>query len=161
MKADDSRITRFVERLNALDPGNRARLKRHAGKTLDEAPKVLTLFYRLLPESVEPYHEAPFFLVATLFPLAVATEKGNLGDALRALRNDDNAAGLDRRFEILLDADAQQLPYRLRQMVRMLAAQGYPVPWAQLLADLTVWEHPARPVQRAWARRYFHAPHTQ
>lgn len=155
MRPDDTRITTFVSRLRDLDTGERARLKRNAGKEMAESYDVLGLFYRLLPPGVEPRDEPRFFLVATLFPLTGNATEGNFGDALRRIRTDENAQSLDRRFEVLLDADVRQLPYYLRQAVRMLAAREVAVPWASLLADLTSWTHPQRFVQRAWARSYF------
>ncbi len=69
-----------------------------------------------------------------------------------------NAKGLDRRVEILLDADEMQLPYRLRQAIHFLQAnrtRGTLVNWPQLLEDLLNWAHPTRFVQRKWAKSYF------
>ncbi len=150
-------VTRFIERLADLDAGERARLKRNAGKTLAEArDTALALFYRLLPPGVPEYQEETYFLVATLYPFAEASTDGNLGDALRQARAVvGSRQGLDRRVAILLDADAAQLPFRLRQTIQYLAANRVAVNWAQLLEDLLSWNHPDRWVQRNWARAYF------
>lgn len=163
MKANDERIVTFVQRLGQLSPGDRARLKRSAGKSMAEAPGVMGIFFRTLPHGIGKYDEPWFFLVATLFPLAAPTEKGNLGDALHHLRTQENekSQGLDRRFEVLLDASPEQIPYYLRQMVRMLAARDVPLNWAELLADLTRWNHADRFVQTKWARSYFARPDHQ
>jgi CRISPR system Cascade subunit CasB len=63
-------------------------------------------------------------------------------------------------MHILLDSSIDpdgggDLPYRLRQMVRYLAARGIGLDWPQLLRDLRRWNYPDRPVQKAWARAYF------
>jgi CRISPR system Cascade subunit CasB len=151
----DERIATFCERLAALDAGGRARLKRCAGRPLAASPEALGLFYRLLPPGVPVWHEETYFLLATLYPLADAGDTGNLGAALLRARSPQNERGLDRRLEVLLDADEGQLPFRLRQAVRFLQSNRVPVSWAQLLHDLPRWNHPERYVQKAWARAYY------
>ena len=111
----DPRVVEFCERLDQLGPGERARLKRNAGRALAESRNVMGLFFRLLPRNVPRYQEETYFLVATLFPLARKDGEGNLGHALYHARDPKYAQGLDRRVEVLLDADREQLPFRLRQ----------------------------------------------
>lgn len=150
------KITIFIDRLTQLDAGERARFKRNAGKSLAEArDNALGLFYRLLPPGVHVNQEETYFLVATLYPMAEAGGKGNFGDALRQIRRDENAKGLDRRIEILLDADETQLGFRLRQAIRLLHANQVRIDWSRLLTDLLYWTHPERFVQRQWAKSYF------
>ena len=60
----------FIERLDGLDAGDRARFRRCAGRTLAEAGEALGLFYRLLPTGVPDREEDLYFLVATLYPMA-------------------------------------------------------------------------------------------
>jgi len=55
----------------------------------------------------------------------------------------------------LLDSDATQLPFRLRQAIRFLKSKGVKVNLQQLLEDLLQWNHPGRFVQKQWARAYF------
>lgn len=149
------RIASFCERLEALDPGDRARLKRCAGRSLGESSGALGLFYRLLPQGVSPWEEDTFFLVATLFPLAEGAEEGSLGASLARARTDQNARGLDRRVETLLDSDEAQLPVRLRRAIHLLQSQRVGVAWQRLMRDLLYWNHPDRFVQKEWARDYF------
>lgn len=148
------KVEEFLKRLRALDAGDRAKLKRDAGKTLAEAQS-LGLFYRLLPYGLYPAQEETYFLVATLYPLAEEGHEGTLGDALRRARTPKNAKGLNRRVEILLDSDATQLPFRLRQAIRLLKSNEVKVNWQRLLEDLLQWDHPQRFVQKQWARAYF------
>jgi CRISPR system Cascade subunit CasB len=70
-----------------------------------------------------------------------------------------NADGLDRRLTVLLDADRRELPFRLRQAVRMLGQKDVRVDWRRLLRDLERWNWPSRPVQKQWARSYFGMQH--
>ena len=158
MKKEDTRITNFIERLENLESGEKARFKRNAGKTLDKASNIVGTFFRILPHGVQPYDEGWFFLVATLYPTAPAGGTGSLGNMLRQARTPENSKGLDRRVEILLDSDTDQLPHRLRRHIQFLAANGKHVDWTTLLADLTQWSHPDSYVRQNWARDYFTTP---
>ena len=152
----DTRIRKFVAQLEALDAGDRARLKRSAGKTIAEAGhNSLALFYKTLPSDVPPYQEQSYFLAATLFPLTGGGGEGNLGNSLRRAVDSSNESSLDRRVERLLDADDEQLPFLMRQAVRYLYSNRVPINWPRLLGDLLYWSHPERFVQRQWARSYF------
>lgn len=158
----DSRIALFIERLATLDAGSRARLKRCAGKTLDEANSALGLFYGLLQHlGVPTYQEGHYWMIATLYPHGDAAASGNFGAALRRARSAQYRKGLDRRVEALLDADVAQLPYRLGQAVRFLHAQRVSINWQGLLTDILQWEHPNRFVQKEWARAYYALPADQ
>ena len=150
-----SQPAQFIERLEKLDAGDRARLKRNAGKSLAEAKEALGLFYRLLPHGVPVYQEEIYFLVATLFPLAEGGGKNDLGVSLYLVQSAKNSKGLDRRVENLLDADLVQLHFRLRQAVHFLQSCRVRVNWQQLLEDLLQWDHPDRFIQQRWARSYF------
>jgi CRISPR system Cascade subunit CasB len=158
----DQRITTFIANLNALDAGGKARLKRSAGKRLDEAQRSLGLFYSLLPRSGIPARQEPaYWLIATLYPLADTTSTGSFGAALHRARSAKYRRGLDRRVEALLDSDEAQLAYRLGQIVRFLHSDRVPINWQSLLQDLLYWDHPNRFVQKQWARDYFGTPYAQ
>ena len=150
-----SQPAQFIARLEKLDAGDRARLKRNAGKSLAEAKEALGLFYRLLPHGVPAYQEEVYFLVATLFPLAESGGKNDFGTSLYLAQSAKNSKGLDRRVENLLDADLVQLHFRLRQAVHFLQSCRVRVNWQQLLEDLLQWDHPDRFIQQRWARSYF------
>jgi CRISPR system Cascade subunit CasB len=145
----------FVRQLEALERGDRARLKRHAGQTLSQATDVLRLFYGILPAGVPVAAEEAYFLVATLHPLAAGEWRGDLGSSLRRATGRYSDRGRRRRLESLLQADDTQLPFRLRKAVRLLHASRARVDWACLLDDLLSWNLPDRSVQRRWARSYF------
>ena len=70
----------------------------------------------------------------------------------------------EKRFITLLDADEDQLPLRLRQMVALLGEQ--PIDFDALLYDLLSWKnHDDKRPQITWARDFYHtlnpAPQTQ
>lgn len=155
-------IETFVKNLAGLDPGERARFKRNAGNLPQESRRVLGLFYdKVLPPQIK-YDEDWYFLVATLYPLekvdrdqVAGPPPASLGSSLRQVRTEKNGAGLDRRVERLLDADAQQLPFQLRQAIHFLTSNGGRVDWGKLLKDVLDWSRPERRVQKKWARDYF------
>lgn len=72
----------------------------------------------------------------------------------------------ERRLRLLIDAGLEtdgtgELPFRLRQTVRLILAQrdgrAY-VDWVQLLRDLGRWNWQGKPVQRDWARFFYGDP---
>jgi len=158
-------VTEFINRLRHLDPGERARLKRNAGSALDDSHSALGLFYKTLlrDANLPEWVEDRYFLVATLFPFDKSRDDsgespGNLGVSLRGVRTEKNKEGLDNRFERLLDADEQQLPFYLRREIQFITNAGGRIDWEQLLRDILGWQHPSRYVQRNWARAYFATP---
>jgi CRISPR system Cascade subunit CasB len=60
----------------------------------------------------------------------------------------------EKRFITLLDADEDQLPHRLRQMVALLGEQ--PIDFDALLNDLLYWYRDDKHVQTTWARDFYH-----
>lgn len=148
----------FLQRLQRLQPAERARLKRAAWRLPGEArADALGLFYSLLPTNTPSHEQDVYFLVASLYPLVDDGGSGDFGVSLRRARNPKNANGLDRRVISLLDADEVQLTYRLRQALHFLESNRVRVNWPGLLADLLAWNYPNRPVQRRWAQSYFQA----
>lgn len=162
--ARQRQVAEFIAALERLDAAGRARLKRNAGRTLGEARDGYRAFFQALPYDVPDWLHEDYFLVATLFPLAPHREgAGSLGATLRRVRQGrsgaDRANSLDRRFQTLLDSDREQLPFRLRQAVRLAAANDLPIDWAALLRDVLAWEWDGRPVQLRWAKDYYVGRH--
>jgi CRISPR system Cascade subunit CasB len=153
--SDTGPQTRFIEALKALDPADKARLKRNAGRTLSESRNALGLFYRVLPRNVPDSQHDTYFLLATLYPLADSSSDRNLGASVRRVRDTRTAGGLDRRMAAILDSDLAQLTFRLRQVVRLLHSHRVGVNWERLLRDLLQWNHADRWVQKAWAMAYY------
>jgi CRISPR system Cascade subunit CasB len=153
--SDYQPVTIFMKRLAKLDTGERARLKRCAGQTLNEARET-ALFYSILPHGIPHHKENIYFLIATHYAMVEnTTTEGDFGLSLNQARNENNHKGLDRRVEILLDSDENQLPFRFRQAVHFLQSQRVKVNWQRLLEDLLWWDSESRNIQRRWARSYF------
>lgn len=86
-------------------------------------------------------------------------EAHSLPKALRVLqsRSADTTKTIESRFQALLDADSDELQWRLRHLTSQLSAAGIAIDWPSLLKDLRDWLHPQRRVQVHWARQFWSA----
>ncbi len=114
---------------------------------------------RLPPDLPDPALDT-YLLVAALLaldPPGAPPPNESFGGTLKRLRGklSAGAESLDRRFGALLDADAEDLPYRLRQLSQQLASRNLAPNYYRLLEDLLKWDLPSRSIQRKWARDYW------
>lgn len=115
----------------------------------------------VLPPDLSDRQLDTYLLMAALFAMkdavAPGAESGSLGKTLRRFRHglSAGAESLDRRVTALLDADVEDLPYRLRQVIQQLATANTAPNYYRLLNDLLRWDHPNRTVQRRWAKDYW------
>jgi len=157
----------FVERVEKLDSGRLAMLRRGCGKpdpVGGRCPWLIGLIHGVASEAVA-------FLTASLLAQYKTTDiraghhraEGNFGTTWKQAISGSQSESLSRRFHSLLDAEYDpwtgdgDLPYRLRQMVRYAARKGVGVDWSQLLSDLKFWNQPEKYVQKRWARSFFTA----
>ena len=127
---------------------------------------MLGLFYKklLYNYAIPEWAEDRYFLIATLYPFekrpkskteALAEPLPTPPDFAVALgevaHSQQGRQGLDTRFERLLDADEQQLPFYLRREIQFLTTAGRKLNWAHLLRDILRWQNPDRNVLRRWA----------
>ena len=165
----------FVDQIRSLkerDRGRLAVLKRNAGNTISEAHGVAWI-YGLIARQDRAAPDETLFLVASLLASDKAALdgnqfRGNFGLTLGLLKSrpDVSDAAIDRRFAILLDAEFDpsvgggELPFRLRQMVKLISSKGsIYIDWPQLITDLRSWDHASKFVQKRWAKSYY-APAT-
>jgi CRISPR system Cascade subunit CasB len=146
---------RFVDYLHSLaareDRGALAALRRGLGRPSPPA-EVLRLVVPHLPAD-RPWEHKWYLLVASLFAMHPERGgRGNLGETFHRLGNHPSA---QKRFVALLDADAEDVPHRLRQAVALARSKPVPVDWYRLLKDLTRWNDEDRKVQENWARAYW------
>lgn len=155
----------FIERIEALDPGRLAMLRRGCGERDPVEGRCPWLIGLICGAATD----ATAFLVASLlaqYPTAVIRmgghrAQGNFGCTWREATCQTSSDSIKRRFHILLDADYDpstgdgDLPYRLRQMVRYAVNRGIGVDWPTLLNHLSSWNHPEKWVQKRWARDFF------
>ncbi len=102
------------------------------------------------------------YLAAGLWASAQRHESGPpiaLATAMERVARESGSSSVESRFVALLDADSDELVWRLRHAVALTASSSIAIDWSELLNDLLHWETPARHVQRRWARMYWqHRP---
>lgn len=155
----------FIEYLERVRDGNdqsRARaalatLRRGLGKEPGEDANVMRYVVPFLPAEAQPWHDRPYYLIASLF--AFHPDPGGAGDmgkhfaAIRQATGSEEA--VERRFTALLATHEDDLTYHLRQAVSLCKAHGVPIDWHQLFDDVQRWGNSNRWVQRTWARSFW------
>lgn len=132
-----------------------AHLRRGLGKKPGDALEMYPYVGHFAGEENNRAHERAVFLTAALFAeYPDAPENaGDLGSSVKQIAKLSDS--IERRFVALLDADAEDLHYYLRQMIALLKANSVPVNWDQLFKDIRHWSHDDRFVQRKWARSFW------
>jgi len=162
------RTERFAEVLYKLDRQACAELRRSLSFQPGTYPRAYPYVEPFINRTTDRHW---FYLVAGLFALSQqgsapgvlpsngGTDRGmSLGKAAARLYAErESSPSIEHRFIALLDADSEQLPHRLRQMVSLLRAEELALDWGRLLDDLLGWEHEQRYVQQRWAREFYRA----
>lgn len=147
----------WLEDMNARDTKVRAVLRRSL--TFDPGTHIQAFPYvePFLKGEVEGWRRQVHYLVAGLW--ASHWREGRAGTttplakACALYQIASGSASTERRFIHLLDADPDQLPHRLRQMVALLSEQ--PIDFQALLNDLLYWNRSDKNVQHTWARAFY------
>ena len=79
-------------------------------------------------------------------------------EAMRRVCDKEKSDSIEKRFTALLDADADELRWRLRSAVTLAASQRIVLDWPGLLDDMLKWHYSNRPVQIRWARSFWEQP---
>lgn len=80
-----------------------------------------------------------------------------IGAACAAYQVDSGSTSVEKRFISLLDADTDQLPHRIRQMVALLKDQS--IDFEAILKGLLNWTDNQKRTQNTWARDFYHNLH--
>ncbi len=143
MNARDNKVRAVLRRSLAFDPGSH----------IPAFPYVEPF----LKGEAEGWRRQMHYLVAGLW--AAHWREGRSGaliplaGACAQHQLTSGSTSTERRFIQLLDADREQLPHRLRQMVALLNEQ--PIDFQALLNDLLFWSSADKRVQNAWARTFY------
>lgn len=172
----ESGLIAYLHRLaKDQDRAALAHLRRGLGKRPGDAMEMYPYVGRFADEEKGRAHERTVFLTASLFAYHPVDSKNieNFGASVymleKALEPKDKKkderqskeSSTERRFVALLDADAEDLHYYLRQMIGLLKANDIPVNWEQLFKDIRNWSHDDRFVQRKWARSFWGSKETK
>jgi len=162
---EKTREEEFIERIERLDTGELAMLRRGCGErdpVEGRCPWLVGLIYSVASD-------ATAFLIASLLAQYKTNDirtgchriEGNFGVTWKQTIAKPDSESIKRRFHILLDADYDpwtgdgDLRYRLRQMVRYAASKGVGVDWPMLLKHIRGWNSTDKWVQKEWARSFF------
>lgn len=149
----------WLEELNARDTRVRAVLRRSLAFDPGEFPPSYPYVEPFLKDEDRSWRRQVHYLVAGLWAdhwrEGRAGAPQSLGKASAAHWLETKSASTERRFITLLDADRDQLPHRLRQMVALLKKQA--IDFDDLLKRLTYWNDDEKRSQNAWARDFYRA----
>lgn len=152
-----SGLIAWLEQLNETDNKAKAVL-RHSlafepGRHIPAFPYVEPF----LKGEEDDWRRGMYYLIAALWAShwreGRAGYKFPLARACATHQLNSGSASTERRFISLLDADREQLPNRLRQMVALLGEQS--IDFDALLTDLLYWNRNDKRVQNAWARDFY------
>ena len=154
----------LFQRLNELNTGDRAALRREAGVMLRQADgPAVTAFYSCLPATVQTWQEERWFAIACLRCLWDASEESGrpfeqvVADLIRSGELSDSTK---HRVELLLDTEWDEDGYMLTKLARLLKlvrqkSDRARLDFSALLDDLLGWNSDKQYVQRKWARAIF------
>lgn len=152
-----SGLIAWLEQLNETDSKARAVLRRSLAFDPGQHIPVFPYVEPFLKGEESGWRRDMHYLVAALW--AAHWREGRTGAALPLARAcaahqiKSGSASTERRFISLLDADREQLPHRLRQMVALLGEQ--PIDFEALLHDLLQWNRDDKGTQNSWARNFY------
>lgn len=156
------------ERPRRPDLGTLAFLRRGLGRSFGESAQrdgwVLDTLQKSQGSEADGFDFADADLdwaccVASLFASHRISTQDRFASAFRNLwKEQDEAATIARRFAVLLECDARDLPTHLRHAVSLLKTHETGLDWANLLFDLTRWNDPDRRVHRRWSRDFWTEP---
>jgi CRISPR system Cascade subunit CasB len=147
----------WLEDLNGSDTKVRAVLRRSLAFDPGEFPPAYPYVERFVNDEDNSWRRAMFYLVAGLWAAHWRAGRANapipFGKACAAHQAASGSTSTERRFITLLDADRDQLPHRLRQMIALLNEQT--IDFDDLLKRLLHWNDDQKRTQNTWARDFY------
>lgn len=147
----------WLEDSNKRDSRVRAVLRRSLAFDPSAFPAAYPYVEPFLRDEDSHWRRQVHYLVAALWATHWTASRTGIalpiGEAVAQHQQMSGSASTERRFITLLDADADELPYRLRQMVALLKDQA--IDFDALFADLLRWHAPGKRIQNQWARQFY------
>lgn len=153
----------WLERLNEENTKARAVLRRSLAFDPGTFVQAIPYVEPFVKDADNSWRRNMLYLVAGLW--AAHWREGqrgpllSLGRACAAHQASSGSTSTERRFINLLDADSDQLPHRLRQMIALLKEQA--IDFDALLKGLLYWNDDQKRTQNAWARDFYRNMNTE
>jgi CRISPR system Cascade subunit CasB len=152
-----SRFIEWLEGMNAKDTKVRAVLRRSLAFEPGAFPSAYPYVEPFVKDDDNTWRREMHYLVAGLW--AAHWREGrrdgsiSIGTACATHQTASGSPSTERRFITMLDADPDQLPHRLRQVIALLNDQ--PIDFEALLTGLLYWNSNQKRTQNAWARDFY------
>ena len=147
----------WLEELNEKDTKVRAVLRRSLAFDPGSFTQAYPYVEPFLKDEGNSWRRDMFYLVAGLWAshwrIGRTGVPMTFGKACAAYQLTSGSTSTEQRFITLLDADSDQLPHRLRQMVALLKEQS--VDFSDLLNRLFYWNDDQKRTQNIWARDFY------
>lgn len=147
----------WLEKLNDKDSKVRAVLRRSLAFDPGCFPSAYPYVEPFVKDEDIFWRREMHYLVAGLWALhwreGLSGTLIPIGKASSDYQQASGSTSTERRFIALLDADRDQLPYRLRQMVALL--KEYPIDFDALLNGLLYWNDDQKRTHNKWARDFY------
>lgn len=160
--SEPSFITDFIEKLQKLDRRALAILRRSASFAPGAYPAAYPYVEHHVGADWRPQdsRRQALYITAMLYALHPRQADVSLATALGRLMKARDSGSIELRFIALLAADGDELPYYLRQIVSLLAADEHGIDYAELLQDLIWWLKSHSPesrdrIRQKWARDFY------
>lgn len=152
-----SRFIEWLEGLNEKDSRVRAVLRRSLAFDPGTYVQAIPYVEPFVKDKDNSWRREMLYLVAGLWAAqwreGQTGQRMSLGKACAAYQMASGSTSTERRFINLLDADRDQLPHRLRQMIALLKEQA--IDFDALLTGLLYWNDDQKRTQNAWARDFY------
>lgn len=147
----------WLETLNDADTKVRAVLRRSLAFDPGACPAAYPYVEPFVKDDDSSWRREMLYLVAGLWAMhwrqGHSGEQMSLGKACAVYQQQSKSTSTERRFIALLDADSEQLPHRLRQIVALL--KDYYLDFEALLKGLLYWNSERNRTQNQWARDFY------
>lgn len=175
----EQRLFRLLAGDEATVRGQLANLRRGAGKSPGEDPRVWGILFSELPEEMLGMDGIPSreeWAIHTALTLYAVHQQSNdpkkqnmnqkgisLGDAASKLvtadgGNDDARERIARRFhQVVLAQDIRTMVYYLRSFIQLLRTEGIALDYPRLAKDLYIYQNPAgiSSVRLQWGQDFY------
>lgn len=147
----------WLESLNGQDNKVRAVLRRSLAFEPGKFPPAYPYVEPFVKDDDGNWRRDMFYLVAGLWAMHWREGRSGqpvpLGKACSDYQASSGSTSTERRFINLLDADRDQLPHRLRQMIALL--KDHAINFDALLRDVLYWNDDQKRTQNTWARDFY------